>query len=157
MQPIVFEGRAAGSLAEQPEVAVRRCENIFAVGDAVGMCRFTTKLFNSPSLPGYEEFVDQVANVTGINLSVEQLDRIGLNIMGVERMINSELGVSRKDDTLPKRWFEEAIGVGPYKGEKIDRQKFDDMLTRFYEISNLTEEGLPQPEFRRELDAGLTS
>jgi predicted permease len=25
MQPIVFEGRAAGSLAEQPEVAVRRC------------------------------------------------------------------------------------------------------------------------------------
>ena len=139
------------------EIAVRRCENIFAVGDAVGMCRFTTKLFNSPSLPGYEEFVDQIANVTGIEMSVEDIDRVGLNIMGVERMINSELGVSRKDDTLPKRWFEEAIGVGPYKGEKIDRQKFDDMLTRFYEISNLTEEGLPQPEFRRELDAVLTS
>ena len=139
------------------EVAVRRCENIFAVGDAVGMCRFTTKLFNSPSLPGYEEFVDQVANVTGIPLTVEQIDRIGLNIMGVERMINSELGVSRKDDTLPKRWFEEAIGVGPYKGEKIDRQQFDDMLSRFYAISNLTDEGLPRPEFRRELDAVLSS
>ena len=137
------------------EVAVRRCENIFAVGDAVGMCRFTTKLFNSPSLPGYEEFVDQVANVTGINLSVAQIDRIGLNIMGVERMINSDLGVSRKDDTLPKRWFEESIGVGPYKGEKIDRRQFDDMLSRFYAISNLTEEGLPQPEFRRELEAVL--
>src|SRR5260370_12952510 len=58
------------------EVAVRRCENIFAVGDAVGMCRFTTKLFNSPSLPGYAEFVDQVANVTGIPLTGEQIDRI---------------------------------------------------------------------------------
>jgi aldehyde:ferredoxin oxidoreductase len=139
------------------EVAVRRCENIFAVGDAVGMCRFTTKLFNSPSLPGYEEFADQVANVTGIRLTVEQIDHIGLNIMGVERMINSELGVSRKDDTLPKRWFEEAIGVGPYKGEKIDRRQFDDMLSRFYAISNLTEEGLPQPEFRRELEAVLSS
>ncbi|MDQ6802110.1 MAG: aldehyde ferredoxin oxidoreductase [Acidobacteriota bacterium] len=142
---------------EGKEVAVRRCENIFAVGDAVGMCRFTTKLFNSPSLPGYEEFVDQVANVTGINLTVEQIDRVGLNIMGVERMINSELGVSRKDDTLPKRWFEEAIGVGPYKGEKIDRQEFDDMLSRFYAISNLTDEGLPQPEFRRELESVLAS
>jgi aldehyde:ferredoxin oxidoreductase len=139
------------------EIAVRRCENIFAVGDAVGMCRFTTKLFNSPSLPGYEEFVDQVANVTGIELTIDQIDNIGLNIMGVERMINAQLGVTRKDDTLPKRWFEESIGVGPYKGEKIDRHEFDAMLSRFYAISNLTEEGLPQPEFRRELEAVLAS
>jgi aldehyde:ferredoxin oxidoreductase len=116
--------------------------------------RFTTKLFTADA-SGYEEFVDQVANVTGIELSVEKIDRIGLNIMGVERMINSELGVTRKDDTLPKRWFEEAIGVGPYKGEKIDRRKFDDMLSRFYAISNLTEEGLPQPEFRHQLEAML--
>ena len=35
------------------ERAVRACENIYAVGDSVGMCRFTTKLFNSPSLPGH--------------------------------------------------------------------------------------------------------
>ncbi len=139
------------------EIAVRRCENVYAVGDSVGMCRFTTKLFNSPSLPGYEEFVDQVANVTGIELTIDQIDRIGLNIMGVERMINSELGVTRKDDTLPKRWFEEAIGVGPYKGEKIDRRDFDQMLSRFYEVSNLTEEGLPQVEWRQELEGVLTS
>ena len=47
------------------ERAVRACENIYAVGDAVGMCRFTTKLFNSPTLPGLEEFREQLANVTG--------------------------------------------------------------------------------------------
>ncbi|HUJ14229.1 MAG TPA: aldehyde ferredoxin oxidoreductase C-terminal domain-containing protein [Thermoanaerobaculia bacterium] len=147
-QPTGYEGK---------EIAVRRCENIFAVGDAVGMCRFTTKLFNSPSLPGYEEFADQIANVTGIEMSREELDRIGLNIMGVERMINATLGVTRKDDTLPKRWFEEAIGVGPFKGEKIDRGQFDALLSRFYAISNLTEEGVPRPEFRRELDTVLAS
>jgi aldehyde:ferredoxin oxidoreductase len=138
------------------EIAVRRCENTFAVGDAVGMCRFTTKLFNSPSLPGYEEFADQIANVAGIDLTKEELDDVGLNIMGVERLINSRLGVTRNDDTLPKRWFEEAIGVGPFKGEKIDRNEFDDMLSRFYAISNLTEEGLPVPEWRTELESVLT-
>ena len=116
------------------------------------MCRFTTKLFNSPSLPGYEEFRDQIFNVTGIELSMDDLDQIGLNIMGVERLINAKLGVTRKDDTLPKRWFEEAIGVGPFKGEKIDRGEFDDMLSRFYLISRLTEEGLPRPEWREELE-----
>ena len=147
-QPNSYEGK---------EVAVRACENIFAVGDAVGMCRFTTKLFNSPSLPGYEEFIDQVANVTGIELTLEQIDQVGLNIMGVERMINSTLGVTRSDDTLPKRWFDEAIGVGPFKGEKIDRHEFDAMLSRFYAISNLTDEGVPQPEWRRELESVLTA
>ncbi len=138
------------------ELAVRRCENTFAVGDAVGMCRFTTKLFNSPSLPGYEEFADQIANVAGIELTKDDLDEVGLNIMGVERLINSRLGVTRSDDTLPKRWFEEAIGVGPYKGERIERSKFEAMLSRFYAISNLTDEGLPVPAWRNELEAVLT-
>jgi len=142
---------------EGKEIAVRRCENIYAVGDSVGMCRFTTKLFNSPSLPGYPEFVDQVENVTGISLTAEQIDGIGLNVMGVERLINERIGVTRADDTLPKRWFEEAIGVGPYKGEKIDRAEFDKMLSRFYEISNLTEEGVPKPEWREELEGVLAS
>ncbi|HSY51912.1 MAG TPA: aldehyde ferredoxin oxidoreductase C-terminal domain-containing protein [Thermoanaerobaculia bacterium] len=141
---------------EGKEIAVRRCENIFAVGDSVGMCRFTTKLFNSPSLPGYEEFADQVANVTGISLTKDAIDHIGLNVMGVERLINARIGVTRADDTLPKRWFEEAIGVGPYKGEKIDRGEFDKMLSRFYEVSNLTEEGIPKPEWREELERVLT-
>jgi aldehyde:ferredoxin oxidoreductase len=139
------------------EIAVRACENIYAVGDSVGMCRFTTKLFNSPSLPGYPEFVDQVENVTGIKLTNAQIDHIGLNVMGVERLINQKLGITRRDDTLPKRWFEEAIGVGPYKGEKIDRGEFDKMLSRFYEISNLTEEGVPKPEWREELEDVLAS
>ena len=126
------------------ERAVRACENIYAVGDSVGMCRFTTKLFNSPSLPGIEEFRSQLANVTGLEFTDEELEQCGLNVMGVERLINHRLGVGRKDDTLPDRWFDEPNPAGPYKGERIDRQEFDAMLSRFYEISRLTSEGVPQ-------------
>jgi aldehyde:ferredoxin oxidoreductase len=137
------------------ERAVRACENIYAVGDSVGMCRFTTKLFNSPTLPGLEEFREQLANVTGLQFSAAELEQCGLNIMGVERLINHRLGVRRKDDTLPDRWFDEPNLAGPYKGEKIDRQEFDAMLTRFYEISRLTSEGVPQESWRKELTAAL--
>ena len=146
---------AAPNSYEDKERAVRVCENVYGVGDAVGMCRFTTKLFNSPSLPGLEEFSNQIANVTGLELSAGQLDAIGLNITGVERLINARLGVGRADDTLPDRWFNEAIEVGAYKGEKIDRAEFDGMLTRFYEISNLDPNGVPVPEWRSELEAML--
>jgi len=139
------------------ELAVRRCENIYAVGDSVGMCRFTTKLFNSPSLPGLDEFSAQIANVTGFSLTPEELDRIGLNVMGVERMINHRLGVTRKDDTLPDRWFDEPNRHGAYKGEHIDRAEFDALLSRFYRISNLTEEGIPIESWRRELEATMNA
>ncbi|HEX6975531.1 MAG TPA: aldehyde ferredoxin oxidoreductase C-terminal domain-containing protein [Vicinamibacterales bacterium] len=137
------------------ERAVRQCENIYAVGDSVGMCRFTTKLFNSPSLPGLEQFAAQIANVTGITFSEDDLQQVGLNITGVERLINQRLGVRRKDDTLPERWFDEPITAGAYAGEKIDRGEFEKMLTRFYALSKLDSEGAPVKEWRRELEAVL--
>jgi aldehyde:ferredoxin oxidoreductase len=137
------------------ERAVRACENVYGVGDAVGMCRFTTKLFNSPSLPGLEEFGAQIANVTGLQFAARELDGVGLNIMGVERLINQRLGVTRADDTLPDRWFDEPIQVGAYTGERIDRGEFDAMLSRFYAISNLDEQGVPVAAWRDELEATL--
>ena len=146
---------AAPNSYEQKEVAVRACENIYGVGDSVGMCRFTTKLFNSPSLPGLEEFAAQIQNVTGLTYAVDELNLVGQNVMGVERLINQRLGVRRADDTLPERWFEESIQVGSYKGEKIDRAEFDAMLSRFYEVSNLTPEGVPVDSWRQELQQVL--
>ena len=148
---------AAPNVYGDKERAVRVCENVYAVGDAVGMCRFTTKLFNSPSLPGLEEFAAQIRNVTGMDLSPGDLDRAGLNVMGVERMINYRLGVTRADDTLPERWFEEPIQAGAYKVERIDRGEFDAMLTRFYRISDLDDDGVPVEPWRSELRAMLNA
>src|SRR5437879_10339522 len=105
---------AAPNSYDGKEIAVRRCENIFAVGDSVGMCRFTTKLFNSPSLPGLEEFANQIGNVTGLEFTAGALNAMGHNVMGVERLINARLGVRRADDTLPDRWFDEPVTVGQY-------------------------------------------
>jgi len=148
-----------GEVAAEPssyrgkEIAVRACEDTYAVGDSVGMCRFTTKLFNSPSLPGLEQFSEQIEHVTGLSLSPEDLRAVGLNITGLERMINYALGVRREDDTLPRRWFEEELEWGAYKGEKIDREEFDELLTRFYALSRLDDEGRPDLDFRRQLAA----
>jgi aldehyde:ferredoxin oxidoreductase len=147
---------AEPNVYREKERAVRACENMYAVGDSVGMCRFTTKLFNSPSLPDYDDFSQQIANITGLALSPEALDTAGLAITGVERLINHRLGVRRADDTLPRRWFEEPVAVGPYAGEKIDRAEFDRMLSRFYEVTGLDEEGAPAGTLRDRLAALLT-
>ncbi len=161
--PVFKSELYGGAVSAEPnsyvdkERAVRACENIYAVGDSVGMCRFTTKLFNSPSLPGMPEFREQLANVTGLAFTDEQLEQCGLNVMGVERLINHRLGMRRKDDTLPDRWFDEPNPSGPYQGERIDRQEFDAMLSRFYAISRLTSEGAPEEAWRKELVGTLGS
>src|SRR3954469_753242 len=146
---------AAPNEYQSKERAVRVCENTYAVGDSVGMCRFTTKLFNSPSLPGLDEFANQVANVTGLQFAPAELNEAGHNIMGVERLINGRLGVRRRHDTLPDRWFDEPITVGQYAGEKIDRAEFDAMLSQFYEISGLDGNGQPAGAWRTRLAATL--
>ena len=51
-----------------------------------------------------------------LRISEAELGEIGRNIMGVERLINRRLGVTRADDTLPARWFEEPIQFDDLEG-----------------------------------------
>jgi aldehyde:ferredoxin oxidoreductase len=151
-----------GTVAPEPnsyvgkEIAVRRCENTFAVGDAIGMCRFNTKLFNSPTLPDCADFAVQLSTLTGETFDEERLFDIGRNITGLERLLNFRLGLRAKDDTLPQRWFEEPITVGPFKGEKIDRAQFAALKERFYAVTGLNAEGVPKAEWHETLARQVT-
>ncbi len=146
-EPTSYEGK---------EYAVRRCENTFAVGDAVGMCRFNTKLFNSPSTPDLEDFASQLSELTQLQFDAEQLDEIGRNITGLERMLNFRFGLREQDDSLPKRWFDEPIKVGPFKGEKIDREQFSELKQRFYQLTGLNREGVPALNWHSQLSQVVT-
>ncbi len=150
----LYGGAVSGKPQEYDgkELAVKACEEIFAVGDAIGMCRFTTKLFNSPNLPGYEDFRTQIRNATDLEYAEEHLAAVGANIRGIERMINHALGVRPKDDWCPDRWYDEPVKGGPYAGEKLDRQEYGAMLDRFYRLCRLNAEGVPSLDWREELN-----
>ncbi len=141
---------------EGKEYAVRRTEDTFAAGDSVGMCRFNTKLFNSPSLPDCGDFATQVTQMTGVTMSEEEVLQAGRNVMAIERMINARIGMRAKDDTLPKRWFEEPNTFGPFKGEFIDRGEFEKLKSRFYKVSQLNEEGVPELAWHEKLATVIT-
>ena len=151
-----------GTVAPEPnsydgkEYAVRRCENTYAVGDSLGICRFQTKLFNSPTLPGYEMFVELLDTLIGETFTEAELDEIGRNITGLERLINHRIGLRAKDDTLPPRWFEEGTTAGPFKGERIDRAKFEELKRRFYKLTGLNAEGVPVVEWHARLAEVVT-
>jgi len=65
--------------------------------------------------------------------------------------------MTRKAATLHDHWFDEPNRHGAYKGERIDRAEFDALHSRFYRISNLTDEGIPVDSWRRELEATMNA
>ena len=141
---------------EGKEHAVARCERVYASGDAVGMCRFNTWLFNSPSLPDCHDFAGQLQQLTGVEMSAATVEAAGANINGLERLLNHRLGLGPADDTLPQRWFLEGVSDGPYQGERLDPVAFEALKMRFYEVAGLTEAGLPHPQWRAALVRAAT-
>ncbi|MHA2273698.1 MAG: aldehyde ferredoxin oxidoreductase C-terminal domain-containing protein, partial [Candidatus Hodarchaeales archaeon] len=120
-------------------------EDIYAVIDSLGICKFVCHGFNSPKLLKYEHFKDLIQLATGLEFSEEDLRNIGKHVIQTERRINVSLGVSRKDDRVPKRYFDDPMPLRPdiSQGHHIDREGFNKMLSRYYALRGWGEDGIP--------------
>jgi aldehyde:ferredoxin oxidoreductase len=125
-------------------------ELLNAVCDSLGFCRFLT-VFSSPHAPQYRQFSKWIALSTGLVLTPKGLRTIGERIYTLERMMLVRDGISRKEDTLPKRYFDESIPEGPAQGEVISRDKFNEMLDEYYRLHGWDEEGIPKRETLKKL------
>jgi aldehyde:ferredoxin oxidoreductase len=135
------------------EYVVKFSEDIFAVGDALGICRFVTQGFNSPHMIDYERFAELIRLNSGWEYDPDQLREVAANIVNLERMINLREGISRADDTLPKRYFDDPMPGRLTKGHRIDREEFAKMLTRYYRLRGWSDEGIPPKQVVDELNA----
>ena len=70
----------------------------------------------------------------------------------MSRLFNVREGISRKDDTLPRRFLEPQIN-GPRKGmtSYVSEEDFQDSLSRFYEIMGWDSNGRPTKSTLEEL------
>lgn len=123
------------------EVAVYTHENIYAIIDSLGICKFVCHGFNSPHLLGYEHFAELVRLVTGLELSREEFMEIAHRIVDLERLINMREGIAREDDTLPGRYFEEEMKLRLARGHRIERERFQEMLSAYYRLRGWDEDG----------------
>ena len=121
-------------------------DDIYAVTDCLGICKFVTHGFNSPHLLGYEHFCELIAAATGLEYTPQSLREVGRRVLDTERMINADFGLTRADDTLPKRYFDDPMPARKTKGHRIDRQKFQLMLDEYYAERGWDREGRVPPE-----------
>jgi aldehyde:ferredoxin oxidoreductase len=138
---------------ETKEIVVATHENIYAVIDCVGICKFICHGFNSPKLLKYEHFAQLLEKAFGAKFSVAELQGIGRRVVDLERAFINREGIRRADDTLPRRYFEEPLPHGVAKGHRIDREKFAEMLGRYYSLRRWDEQGVVSQERVAELAA----
>ena len=118
-------------------------ELLNAVSDSLGICRFQS-VFSSPHALGYPHFSRLLDLATGLHFTPMEIKRTGERIYTLERLMIAGEGISRSEDTLPERYFEEPIPEGPSKGEVVSREEFSRMLDEYYRLHGWDEEGIPK-------------
>ena len=133
---------------------VRWHEQLYAVVDSLGLCKFQTVFF-SPHLPQYPEWCEYIRLITGMEFTPDELQTIGERVYTQERMFNyTHAGFTRKEDCLPERYFKEAVpyGLPIIKGKRLDRKKFSKMLDEYYVHHGWDNDGIPTPETLAKLE-----
>jgi len=92
----------------------------------------------------------------GEGMSQEALFELGDRIYALIRSywIRENRRWSREMDYPPSRWFEEPLSQGNLKGYKLDRARYDEMLSRYYEIRGWDGHGIPHRETLEGLGLG---
>jgi aldehyde:ferredoxin oxidoreductase len=129
--------------AGKPEFAVKN-QHFTAVGDALTQCRFVSERgFGGMLNDNYPRLIN---SVTGWNLSLEDVERIGERIWNLERAFNVREGVRRSQDVLPYRVMYEPVPEGMHKGMHCPPDELNAMLDAYYTLRGWTPEGIPTPE-----------
>ena len=129
-----------GLTDQQPEDVLNEAKIEFALKtqyaysalDTADACQFV--FGPSWQLLGMEELAGVISAVHGEELTVADLMTLGARRLNMLRAFNAREGITREQDTLPKRLFEPLEG-GPSDGKYIDRGQFEAALATYYEMA----------------------
>jgi aldehyde:ferredoxin oxidoreductase len=124
-------------------------ENVCALADALGACKFLSKWL-STGLLGVDEFRDAVEAATGMGFTTEELVRVGDRITNMERLFLVRQGMSRKDDAPPAKFYAPWTH-GPRAGTRVESGAFQALLDRYYALRGWDADGIPTAETLRGL------
>jgi len=118
-------------------------QNRTTAHDNMGICSFTGATGGST-----EDLLPCVVAATGVDLTYDDLLTIGARTWNLERLFNLRAGLTRADDSLPRRLLEEGHKSGPAAGVTVNLEA---MLQPYYAHRGWTADGVPTPEKLTEL------
>lgn len=133
------------------KVRFARITQYFAsLTDSLNICQFIWGA--AAGLYGPKDTVDMVRYVTGWDVTLDELIRVGERRVNMMRAFNAREGLDRKQDRLPTRMFQPLVG-GPSDGFALEQQQIEAAFEEYYRQSGWdVESGNPKRAKLEELD-----
>jgi aldehyde:ferredoxin oxidoreductase len=110
-------------------------EDRFNIHDSLILCRFYRDIYWD-----WKYLSTMVEVATGLKLEEKDLRKISSAIQNETRRFNLREGLTRNQDTLPKRFFDEPLGK---ERKTIGREDLQKMLQDYYSLRGWSSEGIP--------------
>ena len=125
VDPLSYEGK--------PEIVIFT-ESLQRAANCLGICHFNT-VWNDLDFIGLPEMAELYSSATGLEISPEEIKTITLRQLNLEKAFNiRHAKFSRKDDMPTARDLAEPIPTGKLAGWKIEIDKWNAMLDKYYEL-----------------------
>jgi len=137
LDPLVLDAKKVRAFFET--------QKVWSSYNSIGMCDFVGTPLNGLEM---EPLVAYINAVTGWNMSLYELMKVGERNNTLARVFNCREGFTPADDVLPER-MHEGIGNGPLQGQRIDPGEFLAARRTYYQMAGW------DPETGRPTDAKL--
>jgi aldehyde:ferredoxin oxidoreductase len=104
--------------------------------DTLILCRFYRDFYP------WEELAVLIKMATGMDLSKKDLAAMASRVTDLTRRFNLQEGLTRADDSLPKRLFTEKLP----DGNGITEEAFTQLVDDYYRLRGWDENGIPAPQ-----------
>jgi aldehyde:ferredoxin oxidoreductase len=122
----------------------------YSLLDSAELCQF---VFGPAwTLYGPAETAEMMRSVTGWNITVEELMRVGERRLNLFRIFNAREGFDRRQDNLPKKFFKALGGTGPTAGIALMPDEMEAAKDQYYALAGWTDQGVPTPQTLERLD-----
>lgn len=109
-------------------------ERLKMLVDSLGLCYYTS-IWNDPSSLGPRDYARLYSAATGDERAADELLEICEKAINVEKAFNTLHGnFTREDDYPPPRLMTEPVKSGPFRGQRIDKERWARMLDEYYDL-----------------------
>jgi aldehyde:ferredoxin oxidoreductase len=133
LEPMGFtDPQEPRSLTEEKLRFTLATQHMYSALDSVNLCQFVY----GPAwqLYGPADMVGVVQAITGWDVDLDELQKVGERRLNMMRAFNAREGLDRQQDKLPEKFFKRALEGGVSDGWKIDRDEFEAALDKYFEL-----------------------
>ena len=109
---------------DQAAAKMKFWQDVVGIPDLMGLCKFPYTFYSETAEVTFKKALELVpelyAAATGWTITGDDLLKASARVGTVERSFNTRLGLTAKDDMLPRRFLEEPLPEGPKKGQVMD-------------------------------------